>query len=200
METFTENQKRERTLVLIKPDGVKRALIGEIIHRIEMRGLKVVGMEMVWARPEQIDEHYPHDEGWIRGMGEKTLASYKDYDFDPLKEMGTNDPLKIGQECRNWLVNFMSSGPIVKIAIEGLHSIEMVRKIVGKTVPASADMGTIRGDFSVDSPTLANRNKRAVRNLIHASGNKEEAEHELSLWFANDRMFDYQRSDESTIF
>ena len=200
METFTENQKRERTLVLIKPDGVKRALIGEIIHRIEMRGLKVVGMEMVWARPEQIDEHYPHDESWIRGLGEKTLASYKDYGFDPLKEMGTNDPLKIGQECRNWLVNFMSSGPIVKIAIEGLHSIEMVRKIVGKTVPASADMGTIRGDFSVDSPTLANRDKRAVRNLIHASGNKEEAEHELGLWFANDRMFDYQRSDESTIF
>jgi nucleoside-diphosphate kinase len=76
----------------------------------------------------------------------------------------------------------------------------MVRKIVGKTIPASADMGTIRGDFSVDSPTLANRDKRAVRNLIHASGNKEEAEHELSLWFANDKMFDYERSDESTIF
>ena len=200
MDDFTADQKKERTLVLIKPDGVKRALIGEIISRIEMRGLKVVGMGMIWATPEQIDKHYPHDEGWMQGMGSKTLVSYKEYGLDPIKELGTDDPLKIGMECRSWLLSFMSSGPIVKIAIEGLHSIEMVRKIVGKTIPASADMGTIRGDFSVDSPTLANRDKRAVRNLIHASGTQEEASHELALWFTKEELFDYQRSDESTIF
>jgi nucleoside-diphosphate kinase len=196
----THHPKEERTLILIKPDGVKRGLIGEIISRIERRGLKIIGLEMVWATESQIDEHYPKDEKWIRRLGEKTLKNYETFGFDAKKELGTTDTLKIGEQVRGWLVDFMTSGPMVKIAIKGIHAIAMIRKLVGKSMPSDAEMGTIRGDFSVDDSTAANRDKRAIHNIVHASETFDESKHELAIWFAVDDIHDYKRAEEDIMF
>lgn len=196
----TSHPKEERTVVLIKPDGVKRGLIGEIISRIEKRGLKIIALEMLHPTREQIDDHYPKNKEWIQRLGEKTLKNYKEFGFDPKKELGTDDPLEIGKMVRGWLINFMTSGPIVKMVVKGIHAIAMVRKIVGPSLPAEAEMGTIRGDFSVDSATAANRDKRAIHNIVHASENEEEARHELEFWFSPEEIYDYKRAEEDIMF
>ena len=175
--------KEERTFVLIKPDGVKKGLIGEIIKRFEQRDLKIVALEMFQPTVEQINSHYPKDETWIRRLGEKSLGTYEKYGIDPKPLLGTNDPFKIGKLVRIWLIDYMSSAPLVRIIVQGLHAVDMVRKIAGSTLPYQADMGTIRGDFSNDSPVLANSEKRAVMNLMHASETPEEAKHEIAHWF-----------------
>ena len=190
----------EKTVMLIKPDGVKRGLIGECIRRIEQRGLKVIALKMVMVSQEQARKHYPGTEQWLRGMGEKTLQTYAKYNKDPIKELGTDDPLKLGNKIYDWNVELFMSGPIVAILISGIHAIDMVRKIVGKTFPAFAEMGTIRGDYSVDSPTLANEAKRAVRNIVHASGDSVEATHEVTHWFTPEEIHDYVRSEEDVMF
>lgn len=192
--------KQERTVVLIKPDGVKRGLIGEIIARIEKRGLKVIALSMVHPTREQIDEHYPKDPGWVKRLGEKSLATYAKYGWDPIEEMGTDDPMEIGKEVRKWLMEFMTSGPMVKMVVEGIHAVDMVRKLVGNSIPALAEMGTIRGDFSVDSAALANKDHRAVHNLVHASETQEEAEHELNFWFSPEEIYPYKRAEEDIMF
>jgi len=194
------NIKQEKTVALIKPDGVKRGLIGEIITRVEKRGLKIISLEMFQATKEQIDGFYPQDEKWIKRLGEKTLKNYEKYGFNAQKELGTEDPLEIGKMVREWLVNFMISGPMVKMIIGGIHAIDMVRKIVGSSMPSQAEMGTIRGDFSVDDSTAANRDKRAIHNIVHASETPEEAEHELNFWFAAEDIFDYKRAEEDVMF
>jgi len=192
--------KEEKTVVIIKPDGVKRGLIGEIIGRFEKRGLKIISLEMIWANKKQIDGHYPKDKKWISRLGEKTLNNYQQYGIAPIKELGTDDVYKIGKYVRGWLIDFMTSGPIVKMVIGGIHAIDMVRKIVGKSLPSQAEMGTARGDFSVDDATAANRDKRAVHNIVHASENVHEAEHEIGMWFATEDIFDYKRAEEDIMF
>jgi len=192
--------KEEKTIVLIKPDGVKRGLIGEIVSRIEKRGLKIIALEMFWATKKQIDDHYPKDKNWIKRLGEKTLKNYKEYNINPKKELGTDDPFKIGEKVRKWLIEYMTSGPMVKMIVKGIHAINMVRKIVGISMPSGADMGTIRGDFSVDDATAANRDKRAIRNIVHASETEKEAFHELGFWFSAEDIFDYRRAEEDIMF
>jgi len=187
--------KEEKTIVLIKPDGVKRGLIGEIISRIERRGLKIVSLEMFQATRDQIDVHYPRDKKWIKRLGEKTLKNYQDYGMDPIREVGTKDPLEIGKQVREWLISYMTSGPMVKMVVQGVHAVNMVRKIAGTSMPSEAVLGTIRGDFSVDDATAANREKRAIYNIIHASETEEEAKHELAFWFAAEDIFNYKRND-----
>ncbi|MGC9031577.1 MAG: nucleoside-diphosphate kinase [Minisyncoccia bacterium] len=196
----TTHPKEEKTLVLIKPDGVKRGLIGEIISRIERRGLKIIGLEMFQATREQINEHYPKDENWIKRLGEKTLKNYQEYGFNALQELGTEDPLEIGKLVRGWLIDYLTSGPMIKIAVQGIHAVNMVRKLVGSSLPSQAEMGTIRGDFSVDDATAANKDKRAVHNIIHASETPEEAEHELHFWFSLEDIFEYKRAEEDIMF
>ena len=195
-----EHPKEEKTLVLIKPDGVKRGLIGEIIARIEQRGLKVIAISMVEPTVKQIDEHYPKDSYWMNRLGEKTMATYNKYDIDAEEELGTDDTAKIGKMVRKWLVEFMTSGPIVKMIVKGIHAIDMVRKLAGNTCPNLAEMGTIRGDYSVDSPASANADHRAIHNIIHASENQQEAEHEIKHWFNNSEIHDYKRGDEDVMF
>lgn len=192
--------RQERTFLMVKPDGVKRGLVGETISRLERRGLKVIALSMVTPTRKQIDDHYPKSEAWITRLGEKTLNTYAQYNWDPVKEMGTKDPSKIGKEVRNWILDYMTSGPVVKMVVEGIHAIDMVRKICGNTMPYKADMGTIRGDFSIDSAALANREKRAIYNLVHASETSEEVANEMSRWIAKDEIHDYKRSDEDVMF
>jgi nucleoside-diphosphate kinase len=188
------NFKKERTYVMIKPDGVKKGLIGEIIRRFEQRDLKIVALEMFQPTYDQIDNHYPKDEAWIRRVGQKTLGTYEKYGMDPVKQLGTSDDLEIGNMVRKWLVEYMISAPLVRMVVEGVHAVDMVRKVCGATMPYLADMGTIRGDYSADSPAIANMEKRPVMNLVHASETKEEAEHEIKHWFGGrEVIFDYSR-------
>ncbi len=187
------NPKEEKTFLMVKPDGVRKGLVGEIIKRIEQRDLKIVRLEMFQATKDDIDNHYPKSEKWIKRLGEKTLSTYEKYGYDPVEEVGTDDPMEIGKKVRSWLLDFMTSAPMVKMMIQGVHAIDMVRKLVGPTIPADADMGTIRGDFSVDSPALANQEKRAIQNLVHASEDKQEAEHEIEYWFGNKDALEYKR-------
>ncbi len=192
--------KQEKTLVLVKPDGVKRGLIGDVVARIERRGLKIIAMEMIWANKDQVSGNYPNDEKWFNTIGEKTKATYEKYGHDVKKELGTEDNVKIGKMVKEWLIDYMTSGPIVKMVVKGVHAVDMMRKLVGNTMPALAEMGTIRGDFSVDSSVQANNGKRAVRNIVHASGTIEEANNEIAFWFSPEEIHDYDRAGEDIMF
>ena len=194
------NPKEEKTVILIKPDGVKRGLIGEIVSRLEKRGLKIIALEMFQPTKKQIDDHYPRDENWIKRLGDKTKKNYQDYGIEVKNEFATDDSLEIGKSVRGWLIDYMTSGPLVKMIIKGIHAVDMVRKIAGPTMPAQAEMGTIRGDFSVDDAIAANRNKRGIHNIIHASETPEEAEHEIKFWFAPEEIHDYKRAEEDIMF
>ncbi|PIR46829.1 MAG: nucleoside-diphosphate kinase [Candidatus Vogelbacteria bacterium CG10_big_fil_rev_8_21_14_0_10_45_14] len=186
--------KEEKTFVMIKPDGVRKGLIGEVINRFERRDLKIVAIQMIQPTPKLIDGHYPKDKAWIHRLGEKSLSTYAQYKIDPKKELGTDDADKIGAMVRSWLMDYMTSAPLLLMVVQGLHAIDVVRKIAGNTLPFKADMGTIRGDFSIDSPALANTERRAVMNILHASETVEEAKHEIKYWMGkNAKTFSYGR-------
>lgn len=187
------NPKEEKTFVMVKPDGVMKGLVGEIIKRFEQRDLKIVALEMFQPTVEQIDSHYPKDDAWITRLGSKTLATYEKYGYDPMEDFGTASAEEIGPHIRKWLIDYMTSAPLVKMVVEGIHAVDMVRKISGPTMPYLADMGTLRGDYSNDSPALANAEKRAVANLMHASETPEEAAHEIDYWFGNVTIHKYKR-------
>lgn len=189
--------KEEQTFLMIKPDGVRRGLTGEIIRRIEQVGLKIIALKMYKPPYEQVDEHYPKDKAWITRLGQKTLATYERFGYEAIKELGTNKPEKIGPMVRQWLIEFMTSGPVVVMVIKGVHAVEMVRKLAGPTMPTDAGLGTIRGDFSIDSAAAANREKRAVFNLVHASETESEAKHETKHWFGKEKINDYERTDDA---
>jgi len=188
-----KHPKEELTFVMVKPDGVRKGLTGEIIRRFEQRDLKIVALEMFTPTVKQIDDHYPKDEAWIRRLGQKSLSTYEKYGIDPKIEIGTNDDFEIGKMVRKWLIDYMTSAPLVKMVVQGVHSVDVVRKIAGPTLPYKAEVGTIRGDFSIDSPLLANAEKRAVANIIHASETPEEAAHEIEHWFGKIKLNQYKR-------
>ena len=193
---MARNPKEEKTFVMVKPDGVKKGLVGEIVKRFEQRDLKIVALDMFMPTNDQIDNHYPKNEEWITRLGTKTLQTYEKYGYDAMEDFGTTEAEKIGPEVRKWVIDYMTSAPLVKMVVQGIHAVDMVRKICGPTMPYQADMGTIRGDFSNDSPALANAEKRAVANLIHASETPEEAEHEIQYWFGNAPIHEYKRHGE----
>ena len=192
--------RHEQSLVFLKPDGVQRGLIGEVIARFERAGLRVAGAKMVWPSRALLERHYPQDEGFLLTIGGKTKDAFDAYGMDVKKETGTDDLLEIGTQVRGWLIGYVSSGPVMAFVCEGIHAVSVVRKLVGDTLPYRAAPGTIRGDYSIDSPTVANLMKRPVRNLIHASGTIEEAAFEIPLWFQPDELYDYERADELAMF
>ncbi|MCA9349908.1 nucleoside-diphosphate kinase [Candidatus Saccharibacteria bacterium] len=186
---------------MIKPDGVKRGLVGEIIRRIETAGLKVVALKMMTADEEQIRKHYPmSDQAWVDRLGDKGLGTFEEYDLDPVEFLGTSDRSQIGRQVAETLVGYMTSGPVVCMVIEGVQAIDMIRKLAGHTLPFKAEMGTIRGDFSVDSPGVANVEGRAIHNLFHASENPVEAANEVALWFSEADKQKYFRIDETLMY
>jgi nucleoside-diphosphate kinase len=158
--------KKERTFVAIKPDGIQRSLIGEVIRRFERVGLKLVGLKLVVVDASHVEKHYSQ-----------------------LKE-----------EIRAHLVKYMTSGPVVAMVWEGAHSVQLVRKLVGKTEPLTSDVGTIRGDFVLDSYAVSDADGRAVRNIIHASGNVEEADFEINHWFKPEELINYRLVQEEILY
>lgn len=181
----------EQTVVLIKPDGVKRKLVGEILRRFERVELTPVAMKMVWVKEDFVGKHYRDDKVWYKSVGDKLLAFYEENGKDVGESLGSNDPVELGKMVRNWLFEYITSGPVVAMLLEGPHAVELVRKLVGGTYPLTAAPGTIRGDFFYDSPFLANFGKRSVMNMVHASGSVEEAEFEKKLWFKKEEIYKY---------
>ncbi len=193
--------KFERTFCMIKPDGVKRAVIGDIIQRFEKAGLKPVAIKMFVPTEEQVRRHYPmSDEAWVARLGEKTLSSFDNIEADAEEVLGTIDKSILGKNVADSLVQFMTSGPVVAMVLEGIQAVDMVRKLCGHTLPFKADVGTIRGDYSVDSPAVANVEMRAIHNLIHASETQAEAANEVDLWFGKDEIPTYDLSADAVMY
>jgi len=188
----------EQSVVLVKPDGVKRGHVGEIIHRFERMGLKIVAMKMLVPTKELLNKHYGTDKDTtIARLGGKTLDTYKKYGKDPVKEFGTDDQMELGKLVVGWLLDYVTSGPVVAMLLEGRHAVENVIKLAGPTMPVSAPAGTIRGDFSTDSAAYANDERRGVSNLIHISGSVEEANFEKTVWFSKEEIQTYKTSAEN---
>ena len=191
-----EKKHIEQTLVIIKPDAVQRVLVGEIIQRFERVGLKIVAMKMVQAGADTIEKHYSLDPEWKRKVGEKVLRNSKG-------ETGTIDAqeaVAAGEPILEQLKRFMTAGPIVPLVLEGSHAVLLTRKLVGGTEPFSSDVGSIRGDFVLDSYALADSASRAIRNAIHASSSSEEAEKEVALWFQPEEMLVYETAHERILY
>lgn len=196
MLNISEKIKKERSLVVIKPDGVQRSLIGEIIKRYEQTGLKLVALKIIIPTPDLIEKHYLIDPEWPMKTGTKTINAYKAQGKTPPSE----DPLEITKIVLENLKKYMSSGPVIAMVWKGANAVSVIRKITGQTEPSTSDVGTIRGDFTIDSYNLADVDGRAVRNLLHASGNPEEAEKEIALWFSGSEIYEYRLFNESMIY
>lgn len=188
--------KHEKTLVIIKPDGVQRSLIGEIMGRFERMGLKLVAIKMVVASEEMIEKHYTLDSSWKKSVGEKSIEGYKKKGLTPPSE----DPIEIANSVLGKLKKFMTAGPIVVMVLQGAHAVEVVRKLTGGTEPLSSDVGTIRGDFVMDSYQMADSDGRAVRNIVHASGSDEEAKNEVRHWFSDSEIMKYRIVQEKILY
>ena len=190
--------KNERTLVVIKPDGVQRSLVGEIIQRFERVGLKLVAMKMVQPSEDMATKHYYEVGGdeWVEEVGRKARAAYE--------KKGEESPYKTNKENGMAVLQsnakYLSAGPVVAIVLEGAHAVELVRKIAGATAPLLADVGTIRGDMTLDSYPLADTDQRSVRNLLHASGTVDEANQEIDIWFKKDEVLKYTHLLERMLY
>jgi nucleoside-diphosphate kinase len=188
--------KEERTLVIIKPDGVQRSLIGEIIKRYEQIGLKLVGVKMLVPTPEHIEKHYTLDPEWRRITGEKTIKGYKDKGLKP----PTEDPHEVTGILLERLKRYMTAGPVVAMVWEGAHAVQIVRKLTGSTEPLMSDVGSIRGDFVLDSYQMTDNDGRSIRNLVHASGSVSEAQKEIPHWFQKNELIDYRLVAEQILY
>lgn len=191
---------KQKALLIIKPDGVQRGLIGKIIKRFEQVGLTISGIKFMWTTKEQIIAHYPETEAWFKKVGERTLTNYAKKGLDAKKVFGTEDAVSIGKTVKKWLIDYLQESPLFFAVVEGYDCIEIVRKLSGNTIPLLAAPGTIRGDFSHDTIDLANEQNRPLRNIIHASDTVENGEKEVNLWFTKEELFDYERADEKYMF
>jgi nucleoside-diphosphate kinase len=192
----TNHPKKERTLVIIKPDGIQRSLIGEIISRYERVGLKLIALKMFVPTEEMVEQHYTLDPEWRRITGEKTIKGYKDKGQTP----PTEDPLEVTRILIENLKKYLTMGPVIAMIWEGAHAVKIVRKITGGTEPLATDVGTIRGDYVLDSYEMSDKDNRSIRNLIHASGSPKEAEDEINHWFTKDELMKYRLIQEQIIY
>lgn len=185
----------ERTLVIIKPDGVQRGLIGEIVRRFERTGLKFVGFKFVVPTREQCVLHYNKDDTWFKSKGQRII--------DDLTEQGLpveKDIMAYGKGIIETIIDFMTAGPVLAFVLEGNQSVAIATKLTGSTEPSTSDVGTIRGDLTVDSYGHSTYQNRAVRNLIHCSESPEEAEREIRVWFDERELIKYKTAQERILY
>ncbi len=187
--------KKERTLVIIKPDGVQRGLIGEIIHRIERTGLKLVAIKFVLATKEQGYEQYKKEDLWLQTKGDLRVRQRTEAG-KPVEKTAQ----EYGMDIVRGNITFLMSGPIVPMVWEGNKAVGIVKKIVGGTEPLTSDVGTIRGDLTIDSYDLSNADDRCVRNLIHCTDDPKESDREINLWFKPEDMLDYRQMNELMLY
>jgi len=187
--------QKERSFVAVKPDGVQRSLVGEIIKRFERAGLKLVGLKMIMASEEKCWTHYNKDDKWYEDKGNivvtnRTVAGL------PIEKTA----IEYGRDIIGAVVKFMTCSPVVAMVWEGNQAVGIVKKIVGGTEPTTSDVGTIRGDLTLDSYSLANLDNRAVRNLVHCSDKPDEALREIQIWFAENELVNYRLVQEQILY
>ncbi len=187
--------KKEQSFVIIKPDGVQRSLVGEIIGRFERTGLKLVSLKLALADEKKLWEHYGKDDAWFLKKGTKIAEDKKAAGLPADKE-----PMEYGKDIIRQLVKFMTAGPVVMMVWEGNQAVAVVKKLVGETEPSSSDVGTIRGDLTIDSYAIAAVDDRAVRNLIHCSDSPEEAKREIALWIPASDLLAYRHNAEEILY
>jgi nucleoside-diphosphate kinase len=187
--------KKERTFVIIKPDGVQRTLVGEIIQRFERTGLKLVGLKLTMLDTDRIWKHYSKDDEWFTKKGTNIVANRTAAGLVVDKE-----PIEYGKDIIRVLEKYMTSGPVIMMAWEGNQAVAVVTKITGETSPVSSAIGTIRGDYTVDSYEISNIDERAVRNLIHCSDTPENAESEIALWFTPEELLSYRLISDEILY
>jgi nucleoside-diphosphate kinase len=186
----------ERTFVILKPDTLQRSLVGDIIRRLERTGLKLAAIKMVSASEEQLTTHYGKDDAWYLAKGTKRVQLMKEAG-KPVDE--SRAPIEYGKDIIRGVIRYMRASPVVAMVWEGNQAVAVVRKLVGTTDPTASDVGTIRGDFQIDSYSLSDAEQRAIRNLIHCSDQPSEAAREISIWFSSEELHDYRHINESVL-
>lgn len=191
--------KKERTFVIIKPDGVQRGLVGEIIQRFERIGLKIAAMKMLVPSEQQCWDHYNKDDAWFLKKGSGTVANREKLNLPIEKE-----PIEYGKDIIRAIVKYMTCGPVVVLVIEGNFAGKVVKRLVGSTEPASADTGTIRGDYALDSYFLCDVDGgRGMRNIIHCTDPEDGEgayEREVAIWFTNEEIMNYKLVSEAMLY
>lgn len=187
--------KKERSFVIVKPDGVQRGLVGEILKRFERSGLKLVYLKLATLDEKKLWEHYGKDDEWFTRKGTKMIEDKKAAGLPADKPA-----IEYGKDIIRVLVKFMTAGPVVIMVWEGNQAVAVVKKLVGGTEPATSDVGTIRGDLTVDSYAIAAVDDRAVRNLVHCSDAPEEAEREIKLWLSGEKLLSYKLFAEQILY
>lgn len=186
---------RERSVVLIKPEGVMRQLVGELISRFERKGLKIVAMKMVWPDEELAGKHYTDSEEWLVGSGTRTYEGYVEKGVTP-----PMSPRELGLNTRRKLMEHITAGPLIATVFQGPHVIETIRKMRGTTNPVKADVGTIGFDYTLESYELADAGDWAIKNIIHTSDSPETAAEEIGIWFNKNELFDYITPMEQLLY
>lgn len=186
---------QERSLVLLKPDTVQRSLVGEVIKRFENTGLKISAMKMIVPTEAQLLTHYNKDDAWYQRKGEGIVEELKAQGTEITKE-----PIEYGKDIIRTIVRYMTAAPVVAMIMEGNKAVSVVTKIVGTTEPSTSDVGTIRGDYTLDSYSHATFENRAVRNLVHQSESPEEAEREIQIWFNESEIMNYVTAQERIMY
>ncbi len=186
---------QERCLVILKPDAVQRSLMGEIISRFERAGLKFTAFKFVIPTEEQLMKFYNKDDAWFLKKGERTVEDLKAAGLPVEKEA-----IEYGKDIIRLIVRFMQESPCLAMVVEGNLAATVARKLTGTTEPATADVGTIRGDFTLDSYGHSSYENRAVRNLIHCSETPEEAEEEIKVWFDEADIQNYVSAQERVMY
>lgn len=186
--------QKERTFVILKHDAIQRSLVGEIIKRIERTGLKIVAMKMFVPDRERATKHYGKDDAWCQSKGARTIENMVKEGKTPVKS-----DIEYGRDIVEALLKYITLGPVIALVIEGNQAVGIVKKLVGGTEPLTSDVGTIRGDLTVDSYEAANPD-RAVRNLIHCTDKPEEAAGEIAIWFDPKEVIDYRLVQEQILY
>jgi nucleoside-diphosphate kinase len=186
---------KERTFVILKPDAIQRSLVGEIIERFERAGLKIVGLKFGMCDASKLWEHYNKNDEWFDRKGKGIIEN-----LEKAGKPVTKSANEYGRGIIQALVDYITSCPVLMIALQGNQSVAVVKKLVGGTEPSTSDVGTIRGDFTLDSYQMANMDDRAVRNLIHCSDNNEDAVREIALWFDEKELVNYKLFQEQVLY
>lgn len=186
---------KERSLVILKPDAIQRSLMGEIIMRIERTGLKFIAMKLTVLDEETLWKHYNKDDAWFEKKGSNIVREMQEHGMTVDKPA-----IEYGKDILRHLIKFMTCGPVLAMIVEGNGATGIVTKLVGGTEPLTADIGTIRADFTLDSYALAGIDGRAVRNLVHCSESPEEAEREIALWFAENEILKYRLVQDAILY
>ncbi|MBY0310171.1 nucleoside-diphosphate kinase [Patescibacteria group bacterium] len=192
---MSKKPHQERTFVMFKPDTVQRSMMGEVVKRFELTGLKCTAMKMFMADEESLIAHYNKDDAWFMKKGTNIVTD--------LQAQGlpvTKDAMEYGKDIIRANAKFMMSAPVVAMVWEGNQAVAVIKKMVGSTEPATSDVGTVRGDYTVDSYSHAAYENRAVRNLIHCSDMVSEAEREIAIWFDEEEIMDYATAQERIMY